>query len=66
MTNLSELCPGCMRPKTDESPCPKCGFDGTANSAEYLQIKTTLSDRYFVGKVLSSNGEELIRFRIDQ
>ena len=57
MTNLSELCPGCMRPKTDESPCPKCGFDGTANSVEYLQIKTTLSDRYFVGKVLSSNGE---------
>lgn len=57
MTDLSELCPGCMSPKADDDQCRKCGFDGTANPDEFLQIKTILSDRYLVGKVLSSNGE---------
>lgn len=57
MTDLSELCPGCMSPKADDDQCRKCGFDGTANPDEFLQIKTILSDRYLVGKLLSSNGE---------
>lgn len=57
MANLENLCPGCMGVKGDGEVCEKCGFDGTANGSEFLQIKTILEDRYFVGKVLSQNGE---------
>ena len=57
MANLENLCPGCMGVKGDGEVCGKCGFDGTANGSEFLQIKTILEDRYFVGKVLSQNGE---------
>ena len=57
MANLENLCPGCMGVMGDNEVCSSCGFDGTANSSEFLQIKTILEDRYFVGKVLSQNGE---------
>ena len=57
MANLENLCPGCMGVMGDGEVCEKCGFDGTANQSKFLQIKTILEDRYFVGKVLSSNGE---------
>lgn len=57
MANLENLCPGCMGVMGDNEVCSSCGFDGTANNSEFLQIKTILEDRYFVGKVLSQNGE---------
>lgn len=57
MTNLDHLCPGCMRPKTDDAKCPHCGYDYAPNSSDHLSIKTVLEDRYCVGRVLSANGE---------
>ena len=54
-----KLCFGCMEPMgSDETVCPRCGFDphGTCLS-NYLKPGTVLHERFLVGKMLAANGE---------
>lgn len=54
-----KLCFGCMEPMgSDETVCPRCGFDphGTC-LCNYLKPGTVLHERFLVGKMLAANGE---------
>ena len=59
MADLSKLCLGCMRELPDGvSECPHCKFSASAeNGEDLLPMRTVLSERYIIGKVLSYNGE---------
>lgn len=58
MDNL-HLCMGCMNPLPDgRDSCGICGFPaGGQNPPLYLPIRTVLSDRYLVGRLLSAGGD---------
>lgn len=53
------LCCGCMAPIDENADfCPICGYHvGAPHLPSYLEPGTMLNDRYFVGKLLSYNGE---------
>lgn len=58
MENNLKLCMGCMCHKEYSGPCEMCGYiDNTAYLPSYLPPKTTLMDRYIVGRLLAHNGE---------
>lgn len=58
MSNLDNLCMGCMQDNGGQQVCPHCGFDNTQEQPENcLPRKTCLQNRYLVGKVLDINGE---------
>ncbi len=58
MLNTDGLCLGCMSDNGGEKICPICGFDNTSkNPNNCLPLKSMLSNRYTIGKVLSSDGE---------
>lgn len=58
MQDINKLCMNCMTDKGDESVCPNCSFDGSAeNPLGYIPIKTELDGRYIVGSLIESNGE---------
>lgn len=58
MISTDRLCMGCMNDNGGEQVCPICGFDSKEkNPKNAVSIKTTLNDRFVVGRVLSSNGE---------
>lgn len=59
MADLSKLCLGCMHELPDGvTECPHCKFSADKqNGEDFLPLRTVLSGRYIVGKVLSYNGE---------
>lgn len=58
MINTDELCMSCMREIGDEKQCPYCGFHADSPQiAPYLPIRSTISNRYLVGKLLDYNGD---------
>lgn len=60
MLNTDRLCPGCMTDNGGESPCPVCGYDSSkTNSEDMLPTRFILHDRYMIGRVISSNGENV-------
>ena len=58
MQKETTLCMGCMSEKTYGGPCRICGYsDSDPCIPTYLVPKTFLNGRYFVGKLISYNGE---------
>lgn len=58
--NIDRLCPGCMNDNGGEEICSICGYDmAQQNDKEFLPVKFVLSERYVIGKVLSSNTESV-------
>lgn len=58
MINTDDLCMSCMKEIGNAKQCPHCGFQvDSLQSAPYLQIRTVVSNRYLVGKLLEYNGE---------
>ena len=66
MLTETSLCMGCMNDKTYDGPCKLCGYsDSDPYIPTYLAPKTTLSDRYIVGRLLSYNGEGAVYIGYD-
>ncbi|MDR1629764.1 MAG: PASTA domain-containing protein [Oscillospiraceae bacterium] len=58
MENLNNLCLGCMKDIGSAHQCPFCGYKrGTAQPLPYLPAATKIDGRYYLGKVLDSNGD---------
>ncbi len=58
MINTDELCMSCMREIGDEKQCPYCGFHADSPQiAPYLPIRSTIANRYLVGKLIDYNGD---------
>lgn len=59
MIDIGNLCMNCMNQLGEDGICPKCGFDSNADYqiASALPYKTTLSERYLVGRAVSVSGE---------
>ncbi len=58
MINTDELCMSCMREIGDVKQCPHCGFHADSPQiAPYLPIRSTISNRYLVGKLIDYNGD---------
>lgn len=58
MINTDELCMSCMREIGDVKVCPYCGFHADSPQiAPYLPIRSTISNRYLVGKLIDYNGD---------
>lgn len=66
MLTETTLCMGCMNDKTYDGPCKLCGYsDSDPYIPAYLAPKTTLNDRYIVGRLLSYNGEGAVYIGYD-
>ena len=66
MLTETTLCMGCMNDKTYDGPCKLCGYsDSDPYIPTYLAPKTTLNDRYIVGRLLSYNGEGAVYIGYD-
>ncbi len=58
MINTDELCMSCMREIGEEKQCPFCGFHADSPQiAPYLPIRSTIANRYLVGKLIDYNGD---------
>ncbi len=58
MINTDELCMSCMREIGDVKQCPYCGFHADSPQiTPYLPIRSTISNRYLVGKLIDYNGD---------
>lgn len=58
MINTENLCMSCMKEVGNLKQCPHCGFHSDSpQAAPSLPMRTVLSDRYLVGKLLERNGE---------
>ncbi len=58
MINTDELCMSCMKEIGDEKQCPYCGFHADSQQiAPYLPIRSTVANRYLVGKLIDYNGD---------
>jgi len=64
-TNM--MCMGCMHPLNEgETKCAHCGYPaGGVNPPEYLRIRTLLSGRYLVGRVLEIGGDSAVYIGYD-
>lgn len=58
---------GCMKPlPAGREECGFCGYPaGGINPEKYLQVRTTLSDRYLVGRVLEAGGDSALYMGYD-
>lgn len=58
MKDVNKLCLGCMRDKSENGPCPHCGFDANAYEAPMHHLKpgTILNGKYWVGKAIGEGG----------
>ena len=68
MSNSDGRCMGCMNPLPEgRGACGICGYpaDGE-NPAPYLPMRTVLSDRYMVGRVLEAGGDAVMYLGFDQ
>lgn len=68
MANLEKRCMGCMSPLPDDrQECGVCGYPaGGINPDGYLQVRTLLSGRYLVGRVLEAGGDSALYVGYDQ
>ena len=68
MDDYKYLCMGCMSRKSSEATkCPNCGYlDSEENLPHQLKTRTTLNDRYIIGKVLNDNGESILYLAYDK
>ena len=68
MANLEKRCMGCMSPLPDDrQECGVCGYPaGGINPDGYLQVRTLLSGRYLVGRVLEAGGDSALYIGYDQ
>ncbi len=68
MANQDERCMGCMSPlPAGREECGVCGYPvGGINPEEYLQVRTLLSGRYLVGRVLEAGGDSALYMGYDQ
>lgn len=58
MISTDNLCMSCMHEIGDEKKCPYCGYyTDSAQISPYLPVRTVISNRYLVGKILEYNGE---------
>ena len=58
MSDIDNLCMGCMQDNGGQAICPHCGFDSTqAQPPLCIPLKTILQGRYVTGRKLDSNGE---------
>lgn len=59
---------GCMNPLPEgRNACGICGYPaGGENPAPYLPVRTVLSDRYTVGRVLETGGDAVVYIGFDQ
>lgn len=58
MISSDNLCMGCMREIGEAKHCPYCGFNSeSVQMSPYLPVRTVISNRYLVGKLLEYNGE---------
>lgn len=58
MISTDNLCMSCMHEIGDEKKCPYCGYYAdSAQISPYLPVRTVISNRYLVGKILEYNGE---------
>ncbi len=64
-TNM--MCMGCMHPLSEgEAKCTHCGYPASGvNPPEYLRIRTLLSGRYLVGRVLEIGGDSAVYIGYD-
>lgn len=61
MLNTDRLCPGCMNDNGGEQICSVCGYDSSEkNASDKLPVHYMLSDRYLIGKAISSNAESTV------
>ena len=61
-------CMGCMKPLQSEgTTCSCCGYPVSGiNPPEYLPVRTLLSGRYLVGRVLEIGGDSAVYIGFDQ
>lgn len=58
MISSDNLCMSCMREIGEMKQCPYCGYHAdSAQIPPYLPVRTVISNRYLVGKMLEYNGE---------
>lgn len=58
MDNLDILCMGCMKDTGHAQQCSYCGYiRGTKQAAPFLPTGSIIDGRYYLGKVLESNGD---------
>ena len=58
MISSDNLCMSCMREIGEKKQCPHCGYHAdSVQIPPYLPVRTVISNRYLVGKMLEYNGE---------
>lgn len=58
MISSDNLCMSCMREIGEKKQCPYCGYHAdSVQIPPYLPVRTVISNRYLVGKMLEYNGE---------
>ncbi len=58
MISSDNLCMSCMREIGEKKQCPYCGYHAdSVQIPPYLPVRTVISNRYMVGKMLEYNGE---------
>ena len=56
--NKNHLCMSCMSDTGGERVCPVCGYDNSSvNDPSFLPVKSTLANRFLIGKAYDINGE---------
>ncbi len=62
------LCMGCMSPLNEgDSKCSRCGYPVSGvNPPEYMRVRTVLSGRYLVGRVLEVSGDSAVYMGLDR
>ncbi len=68
MSNQDKLCMGCMNPLPEgRTECGICGYPANGeNPPAYLPVRTVLSDRYLVGRLLEASGDMAVYLGFDQ
>ncbi|HIW73642.1 MAG TPA: PASTA domain-containing protein [Firmicutes bacterium] len=68
MSNQDNLCMGCMNPLPEgRAECGICGYPANGeNPPAYLPVRTVLSDRYLVGRLLDAGGDMAVYLGFDQ
>lgn len=58
MINSENLCMSCMRDTGGALQCPHCGYNAdTPQTLPYLSVRSVISGRYIVGRLLEYNGD---------
>ena len=58
MISSDNLCMSCMKEIGEKKQCPYCGYHADSTQiSPYLPVRSVISNRYLVGKMLEYNGE---------